>query len=439
MEYKNSFLIIVFVCSILGILVAVLSNDLYYEEMIKEKPTIIRDNQKKDDNQKKEKEKENVKEKEKEKENVKEKEKKNENENEEKNKNNEESKNNPQSVDQKDKNEAIKKSDFILDDDEDDLEDENGFHTIHIALNIDNKFIYPCIVFLTSLLDNRKNSTIYHIHILTSKDFSQDNINKINTLINKFGKDFLKINFINMHNAFEGAMTNQYISTTSYYRIRLPSLLSDVDRVLYIDTDVINFADLTEMYNLELNDNIFLRGALDNVENIAELRSFGIRTSKYMNAGILLMRLKSMRKFGIEEKITNFVNTHYLEHHDQTAINAVCHNNFGILSIKYATFCFDKYENMVRYNNRQDKRYRYSEAELQQAYYEPTLLHYVGWVKPWDRGNNIKYSEYWWYYAKLTDFYEEILHHYGFNKINVEALLKKIPKDGGLLKRKFMK
>lgn len=416
MEFKNSFLIIVFVCSILGILVAVLSNDLYYDEMIKDKPAIIKDNQKKQDNQKN----------------------KNENEN---NQNNEESKNITKNIDQKDKNEIIKKSDFIFDDD-DDLEDEktnSKYHTIHIALNIDNKFIYPCIVFLTSLLDNRSPSTIYHIHILTSKDFSQDNINKINTLINKFGKDFLKIEFINMHNAFEGAMTNNYISTTSYYRIRLPSLLSDVDRVLYIDTDVINFADLTEMYNLELNDDIFLRGALDNVENTAELRSFGIYTSKYMNAGILLMHLKSMRKFGMEEKITDFVNNHYLEHHDQTAINAVCYNNFGILSIKYATFCFDKYENMVKYNNRQDKRYRYSEAELQQAYYEPILLHYVGWTKPWDRGNNIKYSEYWWYYAKLTDFYEEILHHYNFNRINVEALLKKIPKDGGLLKRKFKK
>jgi lipopolysaccharide biosynthesis glycosyltransferase len=383
--------------------------------MIKDKPTIKTDNQKEDKQ-------------------------KNDNKN-DNSQNNEENKNNPPNSDQKDKNEIIKKSDFILDDD-DDLEDEKTEsinHIIHIALNIDNKFIYPCIVFLTSLLDNRKKTTIYHIHILTSKDFSQDNINKINTLINKFGKDFLKINFINMNNAFEDANTDRYISTTSYYRIRLPSLLTDVDRVLYIDTDVINFADLTEIYNLELNDNIFLRGILDNIGNTAELRLFGINTSKYMNAGILLMNLKSMRKLGIEEKIIDFVNNHYLEHHDQTAINAVCYNNFGILSIKYATFCFDKFENVVRYNKRQDKRYRYSEAELKQAYYEPFLLHYVGWTKPWDRGNNIKYSEYWWYYAKLTDFYDQILHHYGFHRIDVEALIKKIPKDGGLLKRKFMK
>lgn len=404
MEYKNHFLIIVFSCSILGTLVAVLSNDLYYEEKFKSKP-IIKDDL--SDNKV--------------------------------SLINEENKNNLNNINQKDKNEIISKRNFIFDDDLEDENTESKYHTIHIALNIDNKFIYPCIVFITSLLDNRKQSTKYHIHILTSGDFSQDNINKINTLINKFGKDFLKINFINMQNAFEDANTSPYVSTSSYYRIRLPSLLSDIDRVLYIDTDVINFADLTEMYNLELNDNIFLRGILDNISNIVELTYFGINTKKYMNAGVLLMNLKSMRKFGIEEKLIDFVNNYFLEHHDQTAINAICYNNFGILSIKYATFCFDRFENMVKYNNRQNKLYRYTNEELQKAYNEPFLLHYVGWNKPWDIGCKVKYSEYWWYYAKQSDFYEQILGHYGFNNDKVEILLNNIPEDGGLLKRKFMK
>ena len=92
------------------------------------------------------------------------------------------------------------------------------------------------------------------------------------------------------------------------------------------------------MYNLELKDNIYLRGILDYAGNIGELRSFGIKTNKYMNAGILLMNLKSMRKYGIEQKIRDFINTHYLNHHDQTALNGVCYNNIEILSLKYATF-----------------------------------------------------------------------------------------------------
>ena len=404
MQYSNAFIITVFSCSMLGILIAVLRNDI----KLKDIENYENDTNNNDDNQK--------------------------------------NKNSKNIIYEKDKNKIIKDNDFIIEKDDNDYEDEknnkNNYikdNNIHIALNIDNKFTYPCIVFITSLLENRKPSTIYNIHILTSENFNQDNSIKIKSLINKYGENYIKMEFINMKEAFSRAITNEHISTASYYRIRLPSLLPKIDRILYIDTDVINFVDLTEMYNLELKDNIYLRGALDNVENTSELRSFGIYTEKYMNAGILLINLKSMRKYGIEEKIKDFVENHYLEHHDQTAINAVCYNNWEILSVKYATFCFDIYENMVRYNNRQNKRYRYSEEELKQAYYAPTLLHYVGWVKPWDKGNSIKYSEYWWYYAKKTDYYNDILKYYDFSKNIIEELLKKIPKDGGLLKRNYLK
>jgi hypothetical protein len=34
-------------------------------------------------------------------------------------------------------------------------------NTVHVALNIDNNYIYPTIVFLTSLFENRKATTLY--------------------------------------------------------------------------------------------------------------------------------------------------------------------------------------------------------------------------------------------------------------------------------------
>ena len=33
-------------------------------------------------------------------------------------------------------------------------------NTVHVALNIDNNYIYPTIVFLTSLFENRKATTL---------------------------------------------------------------------------------------------------------------------------------------------------------------------------------------------------------------------------------------------------------------------------------------
>jgi lipopolysaccharide biosynthesis glycosyltransferase len=59
-----------------------------------------------------------------------------------------------------------------------------------------------------------------------------------------------------MGDDFKGAITGSHISLASYYRIALPSLLPDVDKIIYCDADVINFKDLSEMYNLKFRDKI---------------------------------------------------------------------------------------------------------------------------------------------------------------------------------------
>jgi lipopolysaccharide biosynthesis glycosyltransferase len=437
MKYRITYLALVFVCSISGCIISVLKygkhinnyskvtnstnkfNETNQNEKTKNNTHNINDKNKiiKDNDFIKEDEEEEKKKREEEEKKKREEEEKKRREEEEKKKREEEERKKLEEEKKKREEESLVKE-----------IDYSKKHVIHIALNIDNKYLYPTIVFLTSLLENRLPTTIYDVHILTSQYFNSDYITKIKTLIDKYGKEFVKMEFINMKDAFKEAITGTHISTVAYYRIALPSLLPNVDRIIYTDTDVINFKDLTEMYNLELKDNIYLRGALDYAGNMRELRSFGIQANKYVNSGILLMNLKSMRKYGVEQQIKDFINTHYLDHHDQTAINGVCYNNMEKLSVKYAVFNFDSYKSIVKYNNDQDKLVRYSEDELKQGFYSPTLLHYAGWTKPWDKGNNIKLSEYWWYYAKKTDYYDEIIRHYGFSMDTIEILLKKIPK-----------
>ena len=64
---------------------------------------------------------------------------------------------------------------------------------IHIAINMDNRYIYSCIVFLTSLLDNRAKSKYYVIHILTNGKLSIDSKNKIINTTETFGKYYSEV------------------------------------------------------------------------------------------------------------------------------------------------------------------------------------------------------------------------------------------------------
>ena len=44
--------------------------------------------------------------------------------------------------------------------------EEEKMHTIYLGVNIDNKYIYPFLVYITSLMDNRGPYTIYDINII---------------------------------------------------------------------------------------------------------------------------------------------------------------------------------------------------------------------------------------------------------------------------------
>ena len=311
-------------------------------------------------------------------------------------------------------------------------------NNVHVSLNIDDKYIYPSIVFLTSLLDNRANSTFYNIHILGNNNLSMISKNKINQLIDKFGNNSVKLNYYNLEGYFKNA-TVHYVSLSTYFKLHLPSLLPYLDKIIYIDGDVLNFQDLSEMYNITLKKNIYYCGITDYIDHLNELKVFWISTDKYINAGVLLINLKALRENSIEKKIIDFVSTHRLRFEEQTAINTICYNNTQVLPYKYNLFAYPTFDGLSKLNDQQNAKYKVSLAELNQSFNDPTLYHYVSIEKPWQNKTTKFNRVYWWYYAKMSGFYKEILDHYNFNIRNIEDLLKRIPEDGGLLRRNYKK
>ena len=311
---------------------------------------------------------------------------------------------------------------------------------IHIALNIDNKYIYPCIVYLTSLLDNKADSTFYIIHILTGDNINKDIFYKVNATIEKFAANSANVTFYNMKDQFRKATHGGFISVAAYYRISLSSLLPEVEKIIYTDSDVITFKDLSEMYNIKLGEKIYYCGGLDSGFLVGEIKHyFKINLDKYMNSGILIMNLTAIRKDYVETNLKNFISSHFLNHHEQTAINALYYNNIQVLPYKYSCFAFDSYDKIVTFNNKQNEAYRFDETELKEAFYSPTIIHFPGYIKPWDKKCTNMRKAYWWYYANRSLFYQEILVRYNFSNKEVEEILNQIPKEGSLIKKKINK
>ena len=290
---------------------------------------------------------------------------------------------------------------------------------IAVAYGLDNKYTYPTLVSMISVLENSSRYTFYTFYLLVEKNiFKQENKDKLMHLEDKYER--CKINILELTNEnLKYARTNRY-PMAAYYRLLLPDLITDFNRVIYLDGDTLVFTDLTEMFNLEMNNNIML-GFVDNSFQKAE--EFGIKTYKYVTSGVLLINLKKLRKYNYTAKFFDFIedNKDKLTQEDQTVINIVLHGKIDLLPPKYGMWNFVKREDLIKHNcygNINSNIKAYDEKEVFKAWKLPAIIHYVR-AKPWKRKNSFTHREFhekWWDYAKKSDEFNEILKYYGGKK-----------------------
>ena len=155
--------------------------------------------------------------------------------------------------------------------------------------------------------------------------------------------------FYNMGDTFI-KFKNQKFSQVTYYRLLSPIFIP-LKRIIYLDSDTLIFHDLYEMFQLPFKDNYVL-GFLDIFSGAVDY--LGLKSEKYINAGIILMNLEKIRKDRKHYELLYMALNHKnLKHHDQTIIN-------------YVLYIYLK-------NIRQN----IDLTELEEAVKDPTIMHFV--------------------------------------------------------------
>ena len=282
---------------------------------------------------------------------------------------------------------------------------EDGKLRIACAYALDNSYVFPTLVAMTSLAENAGKNTFYDIYTMYGTGFTEEN-KKIILSVEEKHKEHCKIHFIDMADKFSTLESNQKITTPTYYRLELPSLLPDVNRIIWMDGDTAVFEDLTELITIDMK-NYYIMGFLDSLPNAIE--RFGVKDATVLCAGVLLFDLDALRKNHMQEKMNEFIsaNKGKLNQHDQTVINVVCQNNIGPLPPKYGIWCFEAEIYALKHNERQRPWLKYDRQEFLNAYYHPAILHYV-WPKPfWKRQRPI-FNKEWWDYARISGYYNDV-------------------------------
>ncbi len=266
---------------------------------------------------------------------------------------------------------------------------------IPIFYTIDNGYAKFAAVSIKSLIENASSNYNYEINVIYDS-LSKENEIKLKSL----ETDNVKIIFSQMNQNLSmitdklgNRLRASVFTLTIYFRIFIPYMFPKYDRCIYIDADTVVAGDISKLYNEDIADNylgcIIDKSTIDN-DILATYfeQVVGIPRDKYINSGVLLMNAKKLREKKIEQKFLDLYSKYGFDviAPDQDYLNAMCYGNIKYLS--------DIYDAMPNPNNKEVEN--------------PVIIHYNLFLKPWQY-KEVQYQDYFWKYAPLTPFYEEIL------------------------------
>ena len=263
---------------------------------------------------------------------------------------------------------------------------------IPIFFATDDAYIPYLAVALQSLKENSSKENTYMIKILFT-EISEENKKRIG----EYNKDNIKVEFVDLNNYIETIKdklhTRDYYSKTTYYRLFIAELYPNLDKALYLDSDILIKGDIADLYNIDIGDNL-IGGVTDGIIQSAEVfrdyveRVIGIaKSTNYFNAGVLVMNLNELRKMKFQEKFLYLLGTvTYSLVQDEDYLNRICKGRVKIIPKAWNTMPIDG-----DIYNRDDIK----------------LIHYTLTSKPWHY-DNVLYEDYFWDYAKRTGYYEDL-------------------------------
>lgn len=292
-----------------------------------------------------------------------------------------------------------------------------GEHEVPVVLAADNGYAYPMIITIASILQCARPNTTYTFYLLISEDFTEKNKSMIARICEINAK--CNYHFIEMHDAYNDAnLSIEHITKATYYRLKLPSLLPDVGKCIYLDVDIIVKNDLSALYRTCIDDKyiagVRALGYLQSDKKIeSKLQELGIESlEQYVNAGVLLMNLAKMRRDNLEEKFENLLERNFASQ-DQDILNVTCYGRIRLIHFKFNA--------MTKYPLYSDNAYKNTtylqkwieQSEWDNARKNPAIIHYADKKKPWNDLSTLYAKEWWECVNKLSaDICSDIFNFY---------------------------
>lgn len=276
---------------------------------------------------------------------------------------------------------------------------KDGIMNIPVVFATDENYLFYTIVAITSMAENANKDTYYEIYVLISGKLKTGH-----SLFSDVQKRYanIEIQLVPVNEeAFENVfLNNSHVTKATFYRLLLSEMLP-LNKCLYLDSDIIVNIDLQELYVTDMKTE-YVAGVRDlwvdlltEIDREQRRKRTGISSmDQYINAGVLLMNLDSIRKDDITEAFYEHMKINYL-FEDQDIINVCCYEHIKRLPAKWNLFTL--------FMGQLDELQKHGTDENTIKYMKEKkgIIHYATpFIRPWE-SERFLCNDIWWNYAIL--------------------------------------
>ncbi len=272
---------------------------------------------------------------------------------------------------------------------------------MEIAIAGDSNYLVPMTVLLASLFANNSDVEITVNFLYFEPAIKEKEVADLQKFIESRGHRLCRLPVTEKEME---RLPETRCSKSTYLRLLLPEILPDeVEKVLYLDGDMVVCGSLKPVWNTDLAG--FYLAVVKEEKELPDRhkechRQIGFpEGATYFNAGMLLMNIERMRREGITELFLECIGKHsdwLLFGADQDVLNLTLHR---------AVTCLPPiYNHNVCTEPDIAGWYSFSKGKPSESHRRPVVIHYIWSLKPWHYLSTHPYRSLWWKYLKLTPF-----------------------------------
>lgn len=260
--------------------------------------------------------------------------------------------------------------------------------SINICMSFDDNYLAPALTAIKSILQHTQSHIDFYV--LCDEKLSNSSRN----IIEKNLTSGCDIYFVEVTPGILNylPLNRSYISINTYYRLLIHNLI-DVEKIIYIDSDVIVADDIEKLWNININE-FCMAGVLDEGGIMQSRRLKLGADSNYVNAGVIVLNVKRIKEKYIDPLKCYleafYYNRKLITLQDQDILNIVFKDDLLVLPLKWNV------NGRIFEANELD--HKYTSQDINIALNDLGIIHYTDRKKPWKFQSTHPLKILYWHY-----------------------------------------